>query len=155
MIIDPAVRRLLQVVTLAATVGALTALLGLGGLAGAAGAVVVGLLGGITGARKAAAADRAILTSADPGPRLREAADSRARSVLARPRSEDWAVLVVLAAVGVACAVTAVVRGQLWLVVPAVVLLAVTPVLWRLDRRGLRAATRWLDSPPFDREEQR
>ena len=152
MIIHPALRRPLVAVALAATVWAMVTLFGGTGLVSVSGVLGVILVRAGRG-RELTAADRAIITATDPGPDGREAADSRALSVLTRPRSEDWAVFVVLVATGIACLVAAVVRDEAWAAVPGALLLALAPVLWLLDRRGLLAASRWLDSPPFDRQQ--
>jgi DNA-binding IclR family transcriptional regulator len=152
MIIDPAVRRAVGLVLAVAGIGALVALFGGYGLVGLSGGLGVALVSGGRG-REVRAADRAILSWSDPGPDGRATADDRARSVLARPRAEDWAVVAVLLALGVACLAVVVTRDRTWAVVPGAALVVLAPVLWRLDRRGLRAASRWLDSPPFDRRQ--
>lgn len=152
MIIHPAVRRPLLAVALGAVVWAMVTLFGGIGLVSMSGGLGVALVRAGRG-RERSAADRAITTATDPGPDGREAADSRALSVLNRPRSEDWAVFVVLVATGTACLVAAVVRGQAWTAVPGALLLVLAPVLWLFDRHGLLAASRWLDSPPFDRQQ--
>lgn len=149
MILPPAVRRPLLVVAPVATAGALVALFGGIGLVGVSGFLGVGLVRGVRSG-DLGAVDRAISRHVDPGADLREAADDRARSVLARPRYEDWAVVVVLLAVGIACLVVAWLRRDGWPAAPGAVLVALAPVLWVLDRRGLLAASRWLDSPPHD-----
>lgn len=150
MIIHPAVRWPLLLVTAAAAVGALVTLFGPYGLGGLWGGLAVWLLYGRR-SRELGAADRAITTATDPGPDMREAADDRALSALARPRAEDWLLSAVLLALGVACLATAVVRGHALAAAPGAALVVLAPVLWLLDRRGLLAASRWLDSPPFDR----
>jgi len=96
---------------------------------------------------------RALADHRDPGPELRASVDDRAWALLAAPRSNEWMQAAVCSTLAVACVAVALHRSVLSVAVPAaplVVLAVVAPVL---TRRRLLAASRWLDDPPFAREQ--
>jgi hypothetical protein len=94
-------------------------------------------------------AARAVAGHRDPGPAYRAVADERARSVLAHPRSDGWLPTVLLLGLAVACVVTAVVREDVSVALPAVPLGVVAALVPSWHRRRTTAAARWLDDPPY------
>ena len=98
-------------------------------------------------------AARALAAHRDPGPEHRAAADARARVLLAKPRSDEWLPGAMLLALAVACLVVALHRHDLAVALPAAPLVVLAVAITLLTRQRLLAASRWLDDPPFDREQ--
>jgi len=90
----------------------------------------------------------------DPGPEARAVVDERARELLARPAADLWFPAWLGVVLAVACGVLAVVRGVGTAALPVLPLLALTGSHVAFIRRRLLQASRWLDDPPYEREEQ-
>lgn len=84
----------------------------------------------------------------DPGPDLRPSVDEAARRELATLRRDRWTAGLLTVGLGVACLVTAWVRGDAVAILPAVSLAALAVLADAGARRQRRAARQWLDDPP-------
>ena len=122
-----------------------------GGVIGVTAVVWWKSYGTATRRREADLTARALADHRDPGPADRAAVDARAEQVLATPRSDEWLPAVLLLALAAACVVMAVVRGDVSVALPAVLLVPAAVLAWVVVRRRLLAASRWLDDPPYDR----
>lgn len=145
---------LVQLAFGAVTVWALLALLGEHGIA-ATGGLVGSVLGSEWSSRRQYGtwADRravanAVLDQRDPGPQYRPTVDATARRLLRQTVLSVVSLLLFFGGFGVACLVTAVVRGDWALVWPAVALLLATTLLTGAERRAARRARAWLADPP-------
>jgi hypothetical protein len=118
----------------------------------AAGTVATLAIGGSFRARERAAW-AAIREHRDPGPEVRPEADAQARKLLGSPAVDRWGPPVLLSGLAVACVVTALVRGDLFVAFPAPVLLALAVVSVVLRRRLEAEAERWVTDPPVPTEE--
>lgn len=95
---------------------------------------------------------RALVTHADPGPRLRARTAVWARAAL-HPRGADrWGPLVVVVALAVACVLVAAVRASWPVALPAPFLLGVGAATDAARRASMARAARWLDDPPVPAE---
>ena len=100
------------------------------------------------------AVERALRQHVDPGPEYRAATDHAARERLV-PRSGGlFAGIVLVGALVLACAVTAVLRDDAWAVLPAIVLVGLFGWISLLQRRRAADADRWLADPPYPRAEE-
>jgi hypothetical protein len=135
----------------ASTAWALLALLGRsatgGVLGGMLGTVLFSLLDG-SSPEERRAVTTALREHRDPGPDYRAAVDREARVLLGTPRFDRWAPPVVLAIVALACVVTAVLRADALVALPAVPLAVLGLVVIGLRRRTDALAYRWLVDPP-------
>jgi hypothetical protein len=98
-------------------------------------------------------AARALADHRDPGPAHRAVTDERARSVLAHPGSDRWLPPVLALGLAVACVVAAVLQDDVTVAFPAVPLAALGAAFPGWYRRRTTAAARWLDDPPYEREQ--
>ncbi|MGZ4647174.1 MAG: hypothetical protein ACXVYC_12800 [Blastococcus sp.] len=153
---DPRRILLVQFVFAAVVIWALLALLGEHGIAGTG-----GLLGATLGmelssrrqfgswAERRAVAD-AVRSGRDPGPDYRRTVDRIARKQVAVAERVLGLMflLIFLGGLGVACLVTAFIRGDWSLVWPATALLLGTAFLIVAERRATCRARAWLADPP-------
>jgi hypothetical protein len=102
--------------------------------------------------RETAMTARALADHRDPGPQDRAAVDARAQQLLAAPRSDEWLPAVLLLALAAACVVVAVVRGDVTVALPAVLLLPAAVTAWVVVHRRLLAAASWSEDPPYEQE---
>lgn len=95
------------------------------------------------------AACAAVRDHRDPGPDLRDEADTQARTMLAASVVDRWGPIAILLGLAVACVVVADFRDDLPVVFPVPLLVALVAVIVALRRRTDAAADRWLADPPF------
>jgi hypothetical protein len=84
----------------------------------------------------------------DPGPRHWEDVDQAARAAMAGSRMDPWLTPLVALGVAAACAVTAWVRSDSTVALPAVPLMAWAITVFLVMRRAVRLAAWWLADPP-------
>jgi hypothetical protein len=154
-------RAAVVVFSLAVLGWALVALFGWSGLPGVAGAAGIAAYSAWKVRGPAARAEQQAVTTAlrthtDPGHALRAVVTSTARRHLATRPADHWGAPVVMAAVAVACVVTAILRHDVPTALPAAPLAVLAVVVLLLTRRADALAARWLADPPFalDREQR-
>jgi hypothetical protein len=89
----------------------------------------------------------------DPGPRLRPAADRESRQLVKDTVVLVGTALAIFGGLSLACTVSAIVRGHVWVALPAVPCVAVAAWFVTRARSTRAAARRWIDDPPPPRGE--